>query len=310
MPQVKTDSAGERRARAVFSYLDGDACAKERRAIQAMIGTDPALAEDLEVCRELFAKLDGLRTLPPSDDFRARVLAAVHTPVPWYSRLRNLLGVVDPGVRANPYAALLDGSLPARQAKSLAALCARDPDASEAQEGWRNLFVQLGSLNHLAPAAGFADRVMARVPVQPSAPPLWERVTFRLLRAWPRHRHRWAAACGVAFGPVASIVGTAYVLASALWLGGNPMATASNSAVYLWAASTEMLGSLARAGWSAAATTPATGGVIEVVQTAVASGPALAAAVLAFTVLAPLSAWVLYRQVLRTPPLERRYVRA
>lgn len=287
-------------ARRLFSYLDGELRGDDRRSFEHEIARDPGLQAEVRACRTLFTALQDIQPHVPARDLKARIIASLHIRPSRPGRLRAwLAGGADWSV-ANVFDALHDGTLSTRRARALKSLVARDPEAAAVLAGWGRLHRELGRLPALAPAAGFADRVMARVHVAENAR-TGTRVRHLLAGLWPQRQERLAAASGVAFGPTAAVVATGYML-----FANNPLVTLSNLAGFLWsqgiAALPDALGGI-----------PGTGAGIfsDVVPAGLAgagAAPLFVGGLVLLTTLTALSGWILYRNVAKTTGLERRHV--
>ena len=254
-------------------------------------GHDPQREEALAT--RVDALVRALPRLAPASDFQARVLA--------HMRIRNLawmrLHGQPTGSRRSildPFDALLEGELSRRQARALAAFVAVDPEAGVALAERRRLAERLARVPSLGPRLGFADRVMARVSV---APPslrrrLLARVRARATTLLPGRKERLAAVFGAAFGPAAAF-GAAYAVLS------DPLATVAGTAGFALAKVGTVLPPVARA---------AAGGAEGIVATAAA--PVVAIGLTAFAVLAVLSGWILYRNLVKVVAPEQRHVPA
>ncbi len=287
-------------ARRLFSYLDGELRAGERRAFERRIAGDPALQRQVRACRSLFAALKTLEPHTPARDLKARIIASLHIRPSRLSRLRAWLAGGSPGSVVNVFDDLHDGMLSARQARALKSLAARDREAAAAMAGWGRLHRELGQLPALAPADGLAERVMARVPL-PERARSRTRLRHLLAGLWPQRQERLAAASGVAFGPTAAVVATGYML-----FANNPLVTLSNLAGFLWnqgiAALPDALGGTLGTG----------AGILSDVLPAGLAGAGAASVfvggILLLTTLTALSGLILYRNVARTTELERVHV--
>ncbi len=288
--------------RRIFRYLDGELRAGEAVEFERKIAADAVLAAEVRSFRAVLAALDQLAVFAPSPDFRVRVLAALHAGRSWQARLRAWLGGGSFAIVPNALAALLDESLPTRQAKALSAFVARDPEAAGALAEWKRLHDRLDRLPVYRPAAGFGDRVMARVPAAAPAAPAASAHDIGLLRRirrlWPRPADRLAAASGIAFGPTTAVLATAYMLFS-----NNPLVTASNVGSFLWTKSADALSGLIEGGLGSAA-----GTMFGYLDGLAPQGAAIAASAVLFACLTLASAWILYRNIIKVPASERRYV--
>ena len=320
---------GERNTRApdpgtsrVFSYLDGELSARERAAFEAEIATDGALAAEVASWRVLLATLDEVATFAPSPDFRVRVLASLHARRSWWARLRDRLRVASSTRVPNVFTALLDEGLASRQARALAAMVARDPEAAAALADWRSLYRELETLTGFAPPDGFADRVMARVrvperrratgpsvvrsgaglPVLPGADRPWALARNWIGQRWPSPRDRFAATSGQAAGPVAAFVVTLHMLSD------HPLLTASNVTSFVETRAVAAMSRLADTLFGNPSAHPAVeriGGVLDGWALGVHT---LTAGLVVFGVLTLASAWILYRNVIKISRSENRHV--
>ena len=325
---MRTDrrtAAPDPRAERMLSYLDGTLSAVERDAYEAELAANPARRREVEDHRALVATLDELAAHVPSGDFRVRVLAHLNTPESWWARLwRRLAGA--PETMSNVFAAFLDEGLTARQARALTAFVAGDAEAADAMAGWKRLFGDLESLPGFAPSEGFADRVMVRLRVReqrradrpeaagagrrraralPSPPPLSryrKLVTAWVDARWPTPRDRFAVTSGMAVGPVAVFLFTLHMLS------GNPLLTTSNVASFLRIRAGGAVSQLTDAVSGNTAANFAIGRVSGLLETWSANGTTFAAGLVLFGVLTFLSAWILYRNVVKVSRSENRYV--
>ena len=321
----RTTPASDRRTERMFSYLDGTLSAVERDAYVAELAADPALAGEVERHRALLATLDEMAAHAPSSDFRVRVLAFLNTPESWWARLRRKLAGTPTPV-SNVLAAFLDEGLTPRQASALSEFVARDPEAAVALAGWERLFDELGTLPAFEPSEGFVDRVMARVdvhgqqraarsevaradgwrlagvPVLPAAGRWWELATAWVGARWPTPRDRFAATSGMAVGPVAVFLVTLHMLSA------NPLLTTSNVASFLRTRVGGAASRLADAVSGNPTADYAMGRVSGFLDTWTLSGSNLAAGLILFGALTLLSAWILYRNVVKLSRSENRYV--
>lgn len=309
----------------MLSYLDGTLSAIERDAYEAELAANPARAREVEDHRALVATLDEMAAYVPSGDFRVRVLAWLNMPESWWARLwRRVAGT--PETMSNVFAAFLDEGLTARQARALTAFVARDPEAGAAMANWKRLFGELESLPGFAPSEGFADRVMVRLRVleqqradQPEAARAgsrWARalpslpspsgyrkfVTAWVAARWPTPRDRFAVTSGMAVGPVAVFLVTLHMLSS------NPLLTTSNLASFLRIRADGAVSQLTDAVTGNTTANLAIGRVSGFLETWGANGTTFVAGLVLFGVLTFLSAWILYRNVVKVSRSENRYV--
>ena len=161
----------------------------------------------------------------------------------------------------------------------------------------RSLFTALGSLPALAPAAGFADRVMERVrvrqPVMAAASAWLERVT-------PQSTRGWAAAAAVFALPV---VGTTVLVA---WLLSQPGVSAQG----LWTLTTALAADAAVGSaqwiWAQLSASALAAWVSRAAELVGAAGRGeIGLALVMFSVATAGSIYVLYQNLFRTPQQRR-----
>ena len=285
--------------RRLFSYLDGELDPSDRAAFETEVASDPSLEAELRSCRAIFRALDAIEPLAPSADFGASVLISVRTRWTLGQRFRSWLAGGSDVATPSVFDAMLDGRLPAKQAEVLEALAARDSEVAGVLAGWRRLHRELGRLPELAPAAGFADRVMARVPLSAV-----ERSPGRLATLlgglWPAGRKRLAAVSGIAVGPTAVVAGIAYMLFT-----NNPLVTASNLGGFLWNKVSDSVAVASQGIMDSATNMLAAMGAGGVPWTF--SLPIVLISASLFAGLTLASVWILYRNVPNTSGLEPRH---
>jgi len=298
---TKTDGsvrALDPETRRIFSYLDGELRPGDVLEFERETAVNPGLRAEVRAFRSVLAALDQLALFAPSPDFRVRVLVALYARRSWRARTRAWIGGGSFAIVPNALATLLDEGLPRRQARALSAFVASDPEAASALAEWKQLHDKLDRLPAHAPTAGFRDRVMARVDTVPAPSSRRSGLAQRIGRAWSRPADRLAAASGIAFGPTAAVLATAYMLFS-----NNPLVTASNVASFLWTRTADALSGLVDSGFGSAA-----GSLFGLLDGVAPQGPALTVSVIVFACLTLVSAWVLYRNIVKVPASERRYV--
>ncbi len=275
----------------LFAYLDGEMSPTERTAFEAEAAANPALGAQVRAFRSIFASIEGMRRPSPPPDLEAGVIAALQTrPAPlrrlWHW-LAGSLHEPPPG----PFNAMLDGRLAARHAAALSALAARDAKAAQAIDGWRRLGRELSRLPHLSPSNGFADRVMAQVRLPEPVASRRGRL-LRPLGLWPRRQERLAAVSGIAFGPTATVAGVAYLL-----FLNHPLVTLSNLGAFLVDRGMDALLGISQGLFDLGLAFPsAPGGLAPTVFP-----PAILGGLLLVGGLTLASAWILHRNVFRTP---------
>lgn len=249
---------------------------------------DPALAAHVD------AALRALPQFAPARDFQVRVLAQLRIRKFAWTRFRAWLTGSSCAV-PDPFGALLEGSLSRRQARALAAFVAVDPGAGAAVADRMRLAERLGHVPSLGPRLGFADRVMARVPVAPL--PFRRRALARAraqaAKLLPGRKERLAAACGLALGPVA-LFGIAVAVLS------DPLVAVANVAGFAWTKVGALAPGLAGASVGALEDVAAGGGIGV-------AAPVVVTGLVVFAGLAVLSGWILYRNLVKAVAMEQQH---
>lgn len=298
-------------AEALQALLEGELPHGERRTAEEHLASCPRCAAEMDAWRALFEGLSELPPLAPSPSFAQKVMAGVEIPerLPLAARVRAWLGA--PERRAHPSGERLQdfvgGALPARKAAQVSehlegcAACAREAEA------WRATFARLQTLERLAPSAGFADLVMARVHVPAPAParvPEWRRALAWLGTLVPQTRQAWAAVSGVALTP-------AVTLGLVVWtVFSHPTLTLGSLASFAWWKATD----LAAVAWQALASTAMESAGLFSIYSFLGSLPLSPAALAgAFAVLSlgtVTACWVLYRNLFAHHPMDGRIAHA
>jgi len=181
------------------------------------------------------------------------------------------------------------------------------PHCSAELAEWRSLFAGLAELPQFTPAAGFTDRVMARVRI-PAAVPFWAQVLagVRQLaqRLTPRTAGAWALAGAsvvlpllLGGGVVTWLVSKDYITAQSLWAFVSDRTTSSMQSLGASAVTSLMESSI-------------TNWLVEQVRafTASAGARGLGALGLAVGTMTMLSSWILYRNLFQTSTREANHV--
>ncbi len=289
-PKAESLDSGTRR---LFSYLDGELDPAARTAFEAEAVADPVLAAELRCFRSLFAAMKSMDPVVPPADLEVGVIASLHARP---SALRRLWTWLSNGSAHGPASgaldAMLDGRLTARQARALAALAARDAEAARILTGWHRLGRALSRLPEFAPADGFAEGVMARVPLRETG--RLRAGTLGASEVFGRGAEQLAAASGIAFGPAAAVAGIAYMLFS-----NNPLVTLSNLGSFLWNRVQGAFLGVSQGLIDAGARIPAAQGAGAAFR-GVVSDPAFLTGILLLAALTSSCAWILYRNIANT----------
>lgn len=285
--------------RLLFSYLDGELQTGERTAFEARMKADGELGAEVRAFRSLLAALDRLAAFAPSADFKLRVLASWRARGSFRALLRRVfLGSPHPAVR-NVFTELIEEGLSPRQARALAAFVGRDREATAALARWKGLHQRLDRLPAFEPPPGFQDRVMAHVSVRPASAVAARRAPGWAARLWPERRQRLAAVLGVAFAPTALAIAFAYTVVS---IFSNPLVTPADALRFAWnkgAAAASSAAETLFGGWTGGLDAAGVGGLGGALL------PLAALGLLVLSGLALISARILYRQLAKSPRLDR-----
>jgi anti-sigma factor RsiW len=309
-------SSGDKRhltSEQIQEFLDQGLSPQEEAWVQEHLAVCPLCQGEIEGWAVLFSDLGSMEELSPGPSFSQEVMAKLPVRKPLADRVRGWLGAHEgvsaperhlAGGRIQDY---LEGVLPAPEAaEALVHLTGCEACQKEASS-WEGLFGALAALGRLAPAPGFAGRVMARVRIPAPLPAPWVRTGNRIL-AWargflPQTRHGWAVAGGIASAPTITMAALLYLVFS------HPLLSAGNFATYvLWKASA-LVNSLVSAVAGAAVDSAALFEAYTLLGTLAGSPLLLGFGGLAFSALSALALWVLYRNLVATPTVERRYAR-
>jgi anti-sigma factor RsiW len=294
-------------AETLQALLEGELSERERIPTEEHLAACARCASELASWHSLFDELGTLPTLAPGADFGDRVLAGVRAPevLPLAARVAAAVGLRrDRHPVSDRLQDYVDGALPER----LAARVRTHLDGCEVCAGevaiWKSLEAKLGSLERIAPAEDFAERVLARVQLPVTAParaPEWRRAVAWAWSLVPRTRRAWAAICGVAVTPVTT-------MGLVLWtVFTHPALTPGALASFAWWKASALLS----AAWTALSRTALESeslfGLYSVLESVVRSPSALAAMFLFFSLGTVAAAWVLYRNLVPTRRVEGRY---
>ena len=227
----------------IQEWLDGQLSQRETADVQTHLDGCARCRAEAEVWKSVMTDLSSLSALAPAEGFGGQVLAGLGQETesaPWAVRaqawLRQRFGTVTDPASAHPDPArlqeLLEGSLQGRRSTRLQRHMAACESCSREARAWSALFTGLDALTRLAPSAGFAHAVMARVRLPEPAPVRIALVRRALARvralAGPRHRQAWAAAAGVALTPAITAGLMAYSVFS------HPLVTVGNLGTFIW----------------------------------------------------------------------------
>jgi len=278
------------------ALLDGDLAPAEAGELRASIEGCARCSAEFEAWQLLFEDLGELPTLAPSPAFRERVIEQVPAQRPGFLGARAAARAAATHIGSVMLQEYLDGRLAARNVARVdrhldaCAICRTE------LEGYRAVALAVESLPNLAPSAEFAERVMAEVRVNEIAAMAMAPTTEsgRLL-GWlrgrvPSSQRGWAAAFGVSVVPVFTLL---LVIQSVF---AHDLVTLGNLFAFARLELSGFTGSLA-----ALAERWLPGLLLDGVAFVSASPTLLAGAAALASVATMASAWVLYRNLFRTP---------
>jgi anti-sigma factor RsiW len=340
------------------AYAAGELEAAQREAMELHLAGCARCRSEAEGWALLFGELEALPERGPDTDFSARVMAEIQDltvpdpasrpvpVVPQVSGIRSLVGRASdragdllwgaaralrrPGRSAGPADSgvrhltpsgiqdYLEGRLAARTEVRVREHLAHCPDCTGGIESWSLVLARLDALPRLAPAADFADRVMAQVQVEavaavaarttraaPQGASLGTRMAAAARRLLPSTRRGWILAGGVAAAPT---VGLVALVAAVV---GNPMVGAGDLLTFLGWRATDLLGSLATAALAFFTETRLAGALWQaLLGLAQASPLALAALFLGAMACLASASVVVYRNLYRPQPRGETHVQA
>ena len=254
----------------------------------------------LDAWREVFGELGQLRRFAPPGRFAERVMSGVELPREaasparaWsWLRLRRWLTRPDASAHLSGRGLqdLADGVLSRKRTALARAHLASCAPCESRLAGWRSLMTALETLPSLAPAADFAERVMAR----------WRGMAeeaagrghaSRARRFWPRSPRGWMLAGTLTSLPVAAFAG------AAAFVSTFPQLTAGGLATYLWWQARDALSAFGGSLLAAVMQSGATFRAYALADYLIASPATALAGAAAFTTLTLTSMWVLHRNL-------------
>lgn len=254
----------------------------------------------VDVWREVFGELGRLRRFAPPGRFAERVMSGIDLPREassssrawsWVRLRRRLTGrAADAHLSGRRLQELADGALPRKRATLAKTHLATCGDCESRLAGWRRLIATLEALPSFAPAAGFAERVMAR----------WREVAeettgrSQATRRWrllPRSPRGWVFAGTLTSMPVAAFA------AVAAFLSTVPQLTTGGLVTYLWWQARDALSAFGSSLLAAVMQSGAAFRAYSLADYLIASPATAVAAAAGFTALMLSSIWVLHRNI-------------
>lgn len=254
----------------------------------------------VDAWREVFGELGQLRRFAPPGRFAARVMSGIELTDEaespsraWsWARLRRWLtrSAANAHLSGRRLQELADGALSRTRAPQARAHLATCGDCESRLAGWRRLIVTLETLPPLAPAADFAERVMARWREMADEPAGRNRAA-QARRPWPRSPRGWALAGTLTSVPIAAVT------AAAAFIFTVPQLTTGGLVAYLWWQTRDALSAFGSSLLSAVMQSGATFRAYALADYLIASPAAAAAGAAAFTTLTLSSVWILRRNL-------------
>lgn len=260
----------------------------------------PGCRDRVEAWREVFGELGRLRRFAPPGRFAERVLSGIDLPGgassssrawSWVRLRRRLTGrTADTHLSGRRLQELADGALSRKRATLAKAHLATCGDCESSLAGWRRLIATLEALPSFAPAAGFAESVMAR----------WREMAEettgqgRAARRWrllPRSPRGWVLAGTLTSMPVAAFA------AVAAFLSTVPQLTTGGLVTYLWWQARDALSAFGSSLLAAVMQSGAAFRAYSLADYLVGSPATAVAAAAGFTTLMLGSIWVLHRNI-------------
>ena len=260
----------------------------------------PGCRARADAWQEVFGELGRLRRFAPPGRFAERVLSGIDLPGEaaspsraWsWGRLRRWLSrtAADAHLSGRRLQELADGALSRKRATLAKAHLTTCVDCEDRLAGWRRLIATLETLPSLAPAAGFAERVMARWREMAEETPSRSQAARRW-RLWPRSPRGWVLA-----GTLTSMPAAAFG-AVAAFLSTVPQLTTGGLITYLWWQARDALTAFGSTLLAAVVQSGAAFRAYSLADYLIASPAVAVAAAAGFTTLMLSSIWVLHRNI-------------
>jgi anti-sigma factor RsiW len=294
------------------AFLEGELPRDRAHQVEHHLTGCARCASELDAWQLLFAELDEMPALGPSQGFTDRVMGQVSTRPSLARRLADRVQtalrrpMAEPGEHLSPERIqdLLEGALGSRQGRAARAHLGACVTCREEVEEWEELFTSLAAVPRLAPSKEFHERVMAGVRVVPRQAP--KPVTARLPRLV-----EWAGQAAAAGRRLVPSTGRGWAwLAGTVSLPGLGVLAVLGAVLAHPLLSLEGLAHFARwrvadgvqafFAWSAAwlVDSPMLATIWEMTTSVVASPGAALAGIIALWTLVLVSGWVFYKNVI------------
>ncbi len=299
----------------IQDLLDQNLPPQEEGRVQEHLAVCPRCRSEVESWQTLFSGLGALPALTPSPAFSREILEQLPVRKPLAARIRSWLPGGDgapapagghlPPERIQDY---LEGLLPSRlAARARAHLGACESCRNEAG-AWERVFGSLGTLERFEPSSGFAQEVMARVSL-PAPVTVGRRklatlpVLARLRGLLPVTKRGWAVAGGIASAPTITVVALLYQLFS------RPLLSPGTFATYASWKVTALVGQFFGLASDSFLESVALFRAYSLVETLSGTPMLVGMGGLGFSCLSAAALWVLYKNLLTTPPGEGQHAR-
>lgn len=297
----------------IQALLDDELSPREGRRVREHLHTCARCRTEVRAWEELYLELGDLPALDPRAGFADRVLEALPSPAPepqpLLARARDwLAGLVGAGqghLAPGWLQQLVEGSLEAEEMVRAEQHLEECTACREELGGWRTLLVHLDELPRFTPSEDFAERVMAHVRVHNMAlafqPSRRERIAEWIRDRIPSTGKSWAALLGVGVTPAVLVGMVAHAVFS------HPLATVGNVTSFFWLKGTDMIGQIVSAWLGGLVDSSLVVRLVSAFELLAHSPTAAASAITLASGLTMAAAWVLYRNLIATEPVDRSY---
>lgn len=300
----------------IQEFLDRQLTPREEAAVREHLAVCARCQSEAEGWSLLFSDLSSLPELQPGPAFLQDVLQQVPVPEPAVGKAHGWMAArkrrryEEAHIPVGSIQDYLENLLPPQPRTRLEAHLEGCASCGKEMKEWENLLLSFQALGHFAPKSGFAERVMTQVMVPAPVPVRsggWSSFPGRVL-AWarsllPETRHGWAVAGGIASAPTITMGALVYLVFS------RPLLTPGTFGSYmLWKASA-LFDSLVATISAGVIESPVLLWIYSLLEPLIQSPFLLGVGGLAFSLVSAGALWVLYRNLIVTPP-DNRYARA